>query len=93
MYYGGLLDDLRTPFTQTLPCGVKQNLKEFFIDSISHSIHLEKLPAHSLDGCALLCTKNGWLGPESGGEWSYLQAAISQKCCSPGLSAKASPVY
>jgi len=51
-------------------------------DTISHSILLEKLPAHGLDGHTLHWVKKmaGWLGPKSH-EW-----------CSPGLSTGASSV-
>ena len=63
-------------------------------DTISHSILLEKLAAHGLDGCTLRWVKNlaGWLGPKSGGEWSSIQLAAGHKWCSSGLSIGASSV-
>ena len=41
-------------------------------DTVSHSILLEKLPAHGLDGHTLRWVKNlaGWPSPKSGAEWS-----------------------
>lgn len=41
-------------------------------DSISHSILLEKLTAHTLDMCTLLCVRklSGQMDPVIGGEWS-----------------------
>ncbi|GAB0180629.1 mitochondrial enolase superfamily member 1 [Grus japonensis] len=60
-------------------------------DNISHSILLEKLAAHGLDGHSLPGEKlAGWRGPKSGGEWSYIQLVASHKWCSPGLSIWAS---
>jgi len=40
-------------------------------DTVPHSILLEKLAAHGLDGCTLCWMKN-WLNgrAQSGGEWS-----------------------
>lgn len=52
--------------------------------TISHSI-LEKLPAHVLDGNTLMSRKLvGWLVPESGGGWSYIQLAADLWRCSAG---------
>jgi len=42
-------------------------------DTVSHSISLEKLAAHCLDGHILYWMKHwlvGWTGPKSCGEWS-----------------------
>lgn len=39
------------------------------LDTISHSILLEKLAVHGLDGYSL-CWLKQWLGPESGSDWS-----------------------
>ncbi|RMC19602.1 hypothetical protein DUI87_03161 [Hirundo rustica rustica] len=58
-------------------------------DTVSHSILLEKLAAHSLD-CLLGKTLAGWLGPKSDGE--QIQLAAGHKWCSPGLSIGTSPV-
>ncbi|KAK4815428.1 LOW QUALITY PROTEIN: hypothetical protein QYF61_002643 [Mycteria americana] len=57
-------------------------------DTVSHSILLEKLAAHGLDGCTLCWVKN-WLDGQAqrgGGEWSLLQLVADHKWCSPGLS-------
>ena len=42
---------------------------------------------HSLLGKEL----TGWMGPESGGEWSYIQLATSCEWCSPGVRTGACP--
>ena len=59
------------------------------IDTVSHSILLEKLAAHGLDRCKELAE---WLGPKSCGEWSLLQLAAGHRRCPPGLSIGASSV-
>jgi len=63
-------------------------------DTIPHSILLEKLAAHGLDGCTLHWIKN-WLNGrvQSGGEWSEIQLVASHKWCSPELSFGSSLVY
>jgi len=40
-------------------------------DTVYHSILLEKLAAHGLDGCSLRWVKKlaGWPGPETYSEW------------------------
>lgn len=56
-------------------------------DIISHSFLLEKLAAPGMDGCTLPWAKNsGWLDPESGGGWNYIQLIAGPEWCSPGLS-------
>ncbi|KAK4807442.1 hypothetical protein QYF61_001993 [Mycteria americana] len=49
-------------------------------DTVSHSILLEKLAAHGLDGKELA----GRPGPKSGGEWSLLQLVAGHKRCPQG---------
>ena len=63
-------------------------------DTVPHSIILEKLAAHGLDGCTLHWIKN-WLNGrvQSGGEWSEIQLVASHKWCSPELSFGSSLVY
>jgi len=61
-------------------------------DAVSHSILLEKLPAHGLGGCTLRWVQNWHPRPESGGEWSLIQLAAGHEWCSPGLSFGASLV-
>lgn len=46
------------------------------LDSISHSILLEKLAVHGLDRCAHHWVKSS-LSPNTGGEQSYMQLAAS----------------
>lgn len=52
-----------------------------------HSILLNKLIAHDLDGCAL-CWVESWLNgwAQCGGEWSYIQVVAGHQCSFPGLS-------
>ena len=50
--------------------------------TVPHSILLERLAAHGLDGCTL-----AWVGNcPSCDEWSLIQLAASHKWCSAGLS-------
>lgn len=50
-------------------------------DTVSHSILLEKLTFHGVDGCTLDWGKNkkaGWPSPECGVEWNYIQLATGE---------------
>lgn len=60
-------------------------------DTTFHSILLEKLASHGLDGCIFHWEKSGWMtGPRE--LWSYIQFGGWSNWCSLGLSVGANPV-
>lgn len=44
-------------------------------DTVSHRIILKKLTTYGLDGWSVHYIKDGWLGLESGGQWSQILSA------------------
>lgn len=86
-----------SPFFDQITCLVDEG-KALFIVSldfskvfsmVSHSMFLEELVAYC---SSLVYTPSGWLGPDSGGEWSYIHLRAGHKWCFPRLSIWASPL-
>lgn len=61
-------------------------------DTVSHRIVLKKLTTYGLDGWTARYIKAGWLGPESGGQWSQILFADGHLWSFSVLSFGAGPV-